>query len=176
MFPSKLAWPHLLAKLLDKKSTNLSESGCSNKHIWNRIVNFKFKKNDTVIILWTYRYRNTVLKNKNDGHHIKPYNVEKDIISKNYYEQMFTEYDATMMTKLVISQVNYFFQNENIPVYNLIVDKDNTDLLTLSNITIPHIPVYFKDFEKNFPRGLDGVHPGNEAHANFANQIYNYVN
>ena len=120
MFPSKLAWPHLLAKLLDKKSTNLSESGCSNKHIWNRIVNFKFKKNDTVIILWTYRYRNTVLKNKNDGHHIKPYNVEKDIISKNYYET--NKLSNLFNLKFIILFLNLFNLNQDAMSINFTYD------------------------------------------------------
>jgi hypothetical protein len=176
IFPSKLAWPYLLAKLLDKKSTNLSDSGCSNKDIWNRVVNFKFKKNDTVIILWTYRYRNSVLKDKHTAHYIKPYDVENDIISKNYYEHIFEDYDATMMTRLFISQVNYFLKEKNINTYNLVIDKVDTNLLTLSDNTIPHIPVYFKDFFNNYPKGVDGDHPGVEAHADFAKEIYKHVN
>ena len=44
--PSKLAWPSLLANMLDLEVVNCSNIGASNIHILWRLINFDFKNDD----------------------------------------------------------------------------------------------------------------------------------
>lgn len=64
--PSNLAWPNVLATHIEKECLNLSKPGASFKEIWHRISTTEFKKDDTVIIMWSYFFRSCDISNNND--------------------------------------------------------------------------------------------------------------
>jgi hypothetical protein len=165
--PSKHAWPSAVADILNTECVNMSECGISNKHIWHTVVNFNFKKNDTVIILWTYLERSAILKNKDTVVSIGPWINE----SKIYYKHIHSKYDAEMQTKLFISHVDFLLKAKGIAVFHLITDHHEATLFELGEHTVAHIPLYLSEYIPKFSKALDGSHPGEECHRQFANDI-----
>jgi hypothetical protein len=171
--PSKFAWPSLLADSLGLECKNMSWSGISNKHIWNKIINFEFIKNDTVIIMWTHVDRWTILKDKDKTIDIGHWRIDTMLESKLFYENFYSKYDLELMTSLFINHANCMLKSKNIKVNNLIASQQNKDLFK----DIDHIKKYMVEEYINLnPKGLDGVHPGLEAHQKFAKDLLNYVN
>ena len=54
------AWPGILGKLSNRTVVNKSIPGSSNLEILNNILSFKFKKDDIVVVGWTYCHRDIV--------------------------------------------------------------------------------------------------------------------
>lgn len=57
--PSKYAWPQLLADKLNFECVNNGIQGNSPKDTWWLVMNFSFKDNDIVTILWPHIFRTT---------------------------------------------------------------------------------------------------------------------
>lgn len=167
--PSKYAWPSLVAKELDVKCINKSVPGSSNKRIWHTIVNFKFKKDDIVFIMWTTPDRSCTLNRFTDV----DIGVWKDS-SRAYYDNYYSPYDAKMMSKLFVSNANFLLKEKGVTVYNLTSTKQSF-IFKLDNI-IDHLPVYIGNLKTKFPLALDNAHPGVECHKETANQIIKKIN
>ena len=165
--PSKHAWPAVVADALNLECVNMSECGISNKHIWHTVVNFNFKKNDTVIILWTYLDRSAILKNKDTVICIGPWIDE----SRIYYKQIYNKYDAEMQTKLFISHVDFLLKAKGIAVAHLIINQHEATVFELGELTVTHVPLYLSEYVQKFSKALDGSHPGAECHRQFAEDI-----
>ena len=171
---SKLAWPEIVAQQLNRTCVNMSTPGSSNKRIWHNILNFKFKKNDVAIVLWTYEERFSILNDKESVEDIGPW-IESDI-TVAYYQHLYNSYDSLMQTKLYVSHANFLLKEKSVPVYNLKATKKNVDIFKLSGKIIPHIPLYFcSNYKHKYSKALDGKHPGVECNQVFANDILQYV-
>ena len=164
--PSKVSWPELVAKYMNKECVNVAVPGASNKHIWHKIINFKFKENDTVFILWTFPSRTSVIK----------HNTVVDIGAWNYQEYFnYVDFnDSVLMSKLYVSHANMVLASQNVKVYNLILERKDREILKL-NETIKHIPIYIHLLEDMYPRALDNVHPGVECNEVFAKKILDFL-
>jgi hypothetical protein len=172
--PSKLGWPEIVARNLNRKCVNMSTPGASNKKIWNSIVNFKFKKDDLVIILWSFEDRFCVLKEDKSIEDIGTW-VESET-AQAYYQHIHNEYDSLIQTKLFVSHANFFLNDKKIQTYNLTIEKETAEIFKLSGKRILHIPLYLCDnYQKKYPRALDGKHPGVECNSAFAHDILKYI-
>ena len=84
--PSKTAWPNTLGNLLNcSEVINQSAPGASNKLIWKTIVDFNFKQDDLVFIMWSHLERHCFFTN--DQHmSIGPWIKNK---ANNFYYKVF---------------------------------------------------------------------------------------
>lgn len=167
--PSKLGWVSTLAKHMNLPYINNSTPGASNKKIWNSIVNFNFKKDDIVFVLWTFHERTSIIyKDK-----------IKDMGSWTgdtfYYKNIYDNYDAELMSKLFISHANMFLESKNIKVFNLLVKNDRKHLLTLGGTTVDHIPIYIENLRQLYPCAADSMHPGIECNQVFSKKILDFL-
>ena len=55
--PHKESWPYILAKSLNFDCSNRACCGIGNKHIWHVVLNTEHKKDDTVILCWSFPNR-----------------------------------------------------------------------------------------------------------------------
>lgn len=171
--PSKKSWPSLIAQELDIECVNQSRIGSSNKEIWHNIISFDFKDHDLVFIMWTYPDRTCILHPKKDkSEQIGIWSEDKKIFYKDFY----SEYDAETMSKLFVSHANYFLENKNIKVFNLVVDNRFKYIFKLNNRIIDHIPVYIWTHENQFPLSQDNNHGNEECHREVARLIMDHVN
>ena len=173
--PSKFSWPQILANAMGKECINLSSPGSSNKRIWHNIVNFKFKADDIVFILWSYPIRSAVLNDRHSVQNIGPWLIDSDSATNKFYD-LYTDYDIEMQSKLFISHSNLFLKSQDIVVYNLIIDNRFIDFLTLGSIREQHLPLFIYSYCYKYPLALDGKHPGVECNLAFARDILSYLN
>lgn len=171
---SKLAWPEIVAQQLGRLCINMSTPGSSNKRIWHNIINFKFKKNDIAVILWSFEDRSAVLQDKKSVYDIGHW-VESDS-AKTYYQHCYNRYDALMQTKLFVSHTNFLLKEKKVPVYNLTARKEAVNFFKLSTHTTPHVPLYIiNNYKGHYPKALDNKHPGVECHLVFGNDVSQYI-
>ena len=170
--PSKTAWPNTLGNLLNcSEVINQSAPGASNKLIWKTIVDFNFKQDDLVFIMWTHSDRHCFFTN--DQHmSIGPWIKNK--ANKFYYKVCYSEIDSILdffnradHSKRYLDSlhlVNYHTATGHITI-NAIpkspkwcsVDFMNTSLYTIRDL---------------HPLALDAMHPGQHAHDQFANELH----
>jgi hypothetical protein len=152
----------------------MATPGSSNKRIWHNIVNFKFKKDDIVIILWSYEERFAILKNKDVVEDVGRW--MKSDTPQAYYQHFYNEYDSLMQTKLYVSHANFILKDKAIPVYNLTIKKETSSIFKLPGQRVSHIPLYIcDDYRNKYPVALDGRHPGIECNQVFANDVLRYI-
>jgi hypothetical protein len=83
IYRNSMSWPKYLAEHLNINFTNLSKAGCSNKEIFDTIIETIksniIKDNDLVVIMWSSSLRDTPLFFPNDEWHVwgKNYTNEK---------------------------------------------------------------------------------------------------
>jgi len=169
---SKTAWPNTIGNLLKcSKVINQSVPGASNKLIWKTIVDFKFKHGDLVFINWTHSDRHCFFTN--DQHmSIGPWIKNK--ANNFYYKVFYSETDSIL---------DFFNRADHSKRY-----LDSLGLISYhtatGHITINAIPKSPKWCSVDFmntslynirdlhPTALDNMHPGQEAHDHFANDLH----
>ena len=176
--PSKFAWPHLLAKKLDKELYNAGIPGASNKLIMDTVINFPLKPTDTVVILWSFPNRHCILSHKK----LEPGNkLDKDVdvlpngnlhtfigtysnsaMSARYYRLIHNEEDQLIMTNHYISYVRLFLEKHNIPNLQTTIKKLDHPLI---------YDIDWDDLDNNYPLTPD-KHIGIEAQEILANRIH----
>lgn len=169
MMPSRLNWCQIVADAMQKHLINMSVPGSSNKRICHEISRFKFLPTDTVIISWSYPDRSSIINsNKNiiNLHHNSP-NKESDI----YYRYIYSKYDSELASTLYVDYSNRILKDQNLKVYNLVVEKQYKNILknTVS------VPLHVCSYERSYPKALDDAHIGLEGNRAFAIDFLNYI-
>ena len=177
--PSNYAWPAHVAKILNCKLNNQGELGGSVKLCSYKILNFKFKLNDLVIICWPDHYRDTIIDRDGDLHTINP-NV-KSSKAKVYYRIIPNE-NLEISNFMYPSLTNDYLTHKNIKHLNLFVHKYKTlPKFTNGNeqLTIQHEKhLAFLDFTYKFlpdNTGDDGSHFNHIVHENYGKLVYKYL-
>lgn len=191
--PSKQAWPSILKTLVGFKSLhNDSWPGLSNKIITKKIIDYEYKKNTVVIILWSNFNRHTIFNNKGESKlHMFPAMIKKEMplafwkqhyrekdeltnLVKTYYENYYEEYDVTFDQIVRINFVHSFLNDKGIRNIHLVMEHELTNeyfkKFNLSGINIKKFnwkKHYWIDDALDKPR----PHPGPESHKLFAYNI-----
>ena len=171
--PSKESWPALLSQRFNMELFNLGEPGGSNRTIQHNVYKHKFRKDDTVIILWTYPDRYHFFRDK-DNHTglINSWGTGRSTV---WFKDFHTEYNEKFDNETIVNQVNLYLDKLNIEHYNLVVDLDFN--YYFKTFDINYIKEDFNtNYLKKFARGVDGWHMGFDGNRAYANFIYNYIN
>jgi hypothetical protein len=175
--PSRCAWPAVLAAELNLECVNMSSQGAGNKKIWHDILNFKFKPDDTVFILWAFSNRYTIFNSKSKFKNLLPWAINDSAEAVAYYHHIYTEYDAELSSKLYINHANNLILSKNITVHHLLLNKESKNLFELGGQTIKVIPLLFEEsYKEMYPLSLDNLHPGEECHREFVRDILQWLN
>jgi lysophospholipase L1-like esterase len=167
--PSNYAWPSILSAKVGVDCVNLSEPGSSNKRICHRILNTDFQKNDIVVINWSHPERFCCIT-ENDILDIAPW--KKDKISKRFYS-IFVDADLLIDSNNRIRLSRLYLDKKGITNFHLISDKKNHKLDADNKLIV--LAPSIQEIRKSYPRALDLIHPNEEAHAHFAQEIYNEI-
>ena len=175
--PSKLAWPSILASELDLECVNMSSQGAGNRKIWHDILNFKFRSDDVVFILWAFPNRHTIFDSKSKFKNLLPWGVDTSDQAVAFYRYIYTDYDAALSTRLYISHANQLILSNNLKVYHLLLNKESIDLFELGEQKIKFIPLMFEEsYKEVYPLSLDNLHPGEACHKEFVRDILQWLN
>jgi len=168
---SKLAWPFLLAKKLNLKCHNAGINGSSAKKIWHTIANFEFRDDDIVVVLWTHQDRWCLFTD--DGTvDFFPSMVDERKLTKQFYTDFYNEIDIMEMYSLFVDHSTKIIRDKGLKIYNL---KASTWEYGLKYTDLPYLKTKMEKIRKQYPRALDGSHPGIEAHEEFASQVYKEI-
>jgi hypothetical protein len=162
---SKLGWPNIVSACKEMSLTNISQCGIGNRQIMHNILNFKFDKSDTVVILWTNPYRWCRIYED----HVEDIGTwQKTKIASVFTEYMSDEYDCLVSTSHNMHLADYHLKNIGINPIHIISSRTFFKDFTWNNISLENFD--FKLREK-YPPALDGKHPNLEAHQEFADLV-----
>jgi hypothetical protein len=168
---SKLAWPQLVADKLGLECHNQALPGASNKMIMNLVMNFPFAPKDTVVIMWTHSDRYHIFSDpkriieNHSKENIGPWSKSRKAVT--YYRQIYNKNDQKIMTDHYINYTSLYLEKHKI-----------THLQTTSSFDLTHPLVYdidYSNIREEYPKAIDNMHVGPEAHDEVANRIYKRI-
>lgn len=165
--PSNLGWSNIIAKQLNRQLVNKSYPGASNKFIWHQIKNTKFRKDDVVIILWSYMTRNTVLLGPNKVLHLMNTQTEQVPAADAYFRYLHSRYDAKQMTKLFINDASSYLKEQSVQYYQMICNQYDKGVFGNNQ----HLDIYLDNYRTVYPKASDNVHMGIDGNIKFASDI-----
>lgn len=168
--PSKLCWPEIVAKELHRECINMSASGSGNKRIWYEISKFKFKKDDLVLILWSFPNRYTVINSPSDIKNLHHNNDEP--LSNAYFQNLYDPYDSKIMSTLFVDNANRLLKEKNINFLQMAVKKRYQYIFG----KFKYLPITMDAYETLYSRAIDNDHAGINGHKAFAVDLLKLLN
>ena len=181
-YPSKFAWPQVLAEKMNLECVNLGRSASSNKFISNLIAETDFRQDDTVVVLWTFFSRSCFFQNDNTVKRILPQDIENVNLErdhrkwvKRYYKEFYTDQDAIKDGYFRVNFAKLYLDSIGIKNHHYTCF---TIQPTYGPDSIKPAPKWscidFPDIRfQNLDIALDGKHPGVDSHKQLAIDIYN---
>ena len=168
---SKLAWPQVLGNRLDLEVHNMSTVGSSNLEILYHILNFKFKSDDKVIVMWTFPNRDLIFKRWIKTI-LKPFKQLKSTFNDKYSKQWMIDYnekDAVIKSWMYMQHAELYLNSKDISYVSYCTDtaplnKFKPKFINLN--TLHSLDDIIID------TGVDNMHPGIESHKKIADQMY----
>ena len=168
---SKLAWPQLLGNRLGLEVHNMSTVGSSNLEILYHILNFKFKSDDIVVVMWTFPNRDLIFK-RCIKTIIKPFKQLKSTFNDKDSQQWMIDYnekDAVIKGWMYMQHAELYLKSKNILYLSYCTD---TKILKEFKPTFVTLNTLHPLKSIIIDTGLDNMHPGIESHNSIANQMY----
>lgn len=162
--PSKLAWPAIVGKELNLPVFNQGIIGASNKEIAHTALEFDFKQDDLVIVMWSSPYRTCVLHNDryNDS-----YFANGDMKFERIFFKTASDFDLFTTDAMYQHLVDLHVKSYNNKIYHTemryISGREYPNWLKGNKL--PSIDPYLKDF------ALDGQHPGVRSHYDYGKAL-----
>lgn len=172
--PSKLAWPTHLGKLLDCQTViNKGSPGASAKEIAWHIQNFKFQKDDLVVVLWTHLERFCIIHEDNSVEKIGLWHALNNKTNKAFFKYIWNEHDMKVDMHIRIDYVKGFLDKKGIK--NFHARSSLKSKLEAAWITTEMLKCSMNQVSDNYPKALDNMHPSLEAHEEFAKRIHKEI-
>jgi lysophospholipase L1-like esterase len=167
---TKTAWPFVLGKLLNLKVVNEGIPGIGNLEILTKVLEYKFNRDDIVIIGWTYIHRETIfnklLKNKS----LSIWDNNDD--SKSWIN-LHSDYDLAIRSGLYIHHADLFLQTLGIKYHHFFLPQGRIKRPEWINKPKNWID---NQVMNRFDFADDKVHPGITSHDRAAKEIYKVIN
>jgi hypothetical protein len=165
--PSQYAWPSILAEILGIECVNLATPGASNKRIAYTIYSTELANTDLVFVNWSYLHRYCVIT--------KDEIIDLDIKGKGKINKAYRHLaDANDLMLDSVMRLDYItlLLNKN-KIMNFHTLSNKREFSNYANEKILHTSI--KEVRKMFPLAVDKSHPGEQAHAHFAQEIYKEI-
>tara|TARA_B110000503_G_C7030136_1_gene363639 strand:- start:97 stop:684 length:588 start_codon:yes stop_codon:yes gene_type:complete len=174
--PSKSGWASLLSQELGLKLINKSEPGASNTEILYEILTFNFKKDDTVIIMWTHPIRDIMFtkwtKFKLLRTRLGFWSKKNDKTNKDWERQV-DPIDFIIKSWICIHHAGIFLKLKNLKYLHYpfnIVELDKYPIKELEISNLCRDGMIITDY------GTDNQHPGLESNILTAKNISKALN
>ena len=170
---SEFAWPSIVATKLNLQLVNTSRPGASNREICHTILDFDFKKDDLVVVLWTNLYR--WCKVTPEGIKDQFGMWQEGPITDNLAEHWSEEYDLVVTASHCINLANYHLKHHNIKHIQILSGSGIKSDFQWDFRKLKWNNAKLEDYDfsvrNEYPKALDGGHPGPEAHKKFAKLV-----
>jgi hypothetical protein len=167
--PSMYAWPQLLANKLHLECVNCSRPGNSCKGIWNDIVSENLTSADIVIVMWTHASRWCIIRDDE----IEDIAFYMDSPTSNtYYKTYYDKQDANIDLNLRMSHVSMYLNSKDIKNYHAVYKDTDFQRIEFNTANIIDTVPSLNNLKLKYPKGSDNKHPGEQAHAEFADNLF----
>lgn len=180
------SWPAVLGKKLNLKIVNLAVPGSSNVEILAEILNFKFEKDDLVIIGWTYVERDVVFKKDtffkigksnrfiNYGGNKRLQAWSDDPVCEQWFN-IYTDYDLGIKSGLHIHHAELFLNSLGIQQHHFLAHIQSYNPFENTPKWIHKPKNLIKIMFKKIDLASDDSHPGVKSHQRLADKLYEYL-
>lgn len=175
--PSELAWPALLGNLLKLETINKGIPGASNLEILYQILNFKFNKDDIIVIMWSLSDRDLFfISNKNK---FKPYRqLGLWLTNKTGFVfkwlQNFNVVDQIVKSWIYMNHADLYLSSNNLKYIHF--PAKPSELLEYKPSFIDNIKNLYLNGQSYIDTCENDPHPGPRSHELTANTIYKILN
>tara|TARA_B110000858_G_C17764223_1_gene456141 strand:+ start:662 stop:1285 length:624 start_codon:yes stop_codon:yes gene_type:complete len=170
---SKFAWPEILAHSAGVEVVNNAIPGASNKFISDKILEFKFEKNDKAIILWSWhgRFHSYQSNPKSEiGWKIGPWNAKAKKPSQAYFQYIYSTEDSLQQNFIYINHIADYLKYKKIKNIQSLLDYDMRAYDCKFN------RVKFYNFDLQYEdTANDGKHPGPKTHIQIAKKYWKHI-
>ena len=120
--PSKYAWSNVIAQHYGLEHDNQAIAGASNRLILTKILNYEYKPNDIVFILWSHTDRTTKFISPIERQHIGPWTPfkpnKKDPkirrVAKAWFQYLHTDYNSVLDTSQCMHHAKLYLDSLNV--------------------------------------------------------------
>lgn len=169
---SKLAWPSLLANMLNVELVNCSNPGASNLNILWKLLNFDFQQDDMCVVMWTHFGRHPFTNLKYDSSIIDWDEYDSSVIKR--LPELETE-NLVIKNYMSIHHGYTHLLSKNIPQYFVIGPADGV-LYIRPKLKIPSLDYKITIDKFLVDKALDNKHAGPQTHLAIAKELYNKIN
>lgn len=177
--PSASAWPKKLAKFLKRKTVNMGIAGASNKQILYAIQCYDFRKNDMVVILWTYTNRDCIILDDEISimQGLPATKTYMPLPQDKWYhlKRAHSDYDGQHQMWTCMNYAKYHLDSLGIENYHFTINMENIKNPPKWN-KVEIIDLCFTTLTDQFDRATDGRHPGEVAHLVYARSMKVRIN
>ena len=178
----KDAWPGKLSSLLNIPVINNGVCGASNKEIWLEAIQFDYKPNDIVCILWSFFDRDFFPNGDTQdnilgfyGHYLGKKlipNYYTDVSNTSYYKNLHTNFNSLLNFSLYKTQLASHLNYNNIPYIfmNLEVSNMPKNSFEWDRVNCYSINYVLNDFAN------DNSHYGTQSHCYVAEEFKRKIN
>jgi len=174
--PSQYAWPVHLSKLLNIPVINNSHAGIGPKAVWNNIINSNIKPDDIIVIMWPcWESRIDLLidPSAKSNHSLQIQAVRAWVEEDEYYfDNYYHTYDRWIEFHLLARHIqdNYSKNNKLIQTSYDVYHKSKG---LNTNLCVDFTEIAFGMHKYcAMPLALDNQHLGEQAHEDFAKDLY----
>lgn len=177
-YPSKFAWPNIIGEKLGKEVINKATPGASNLEILYHILNFDFLKDDLIIILWSYPYRDMIFKQPTLLSPMPYYPIgswKSDEISVNWLKTH-SDYDMVIRSWYNMHHAETYLNLQQLSNFNFSANinhmkEHRPKYLNYKNLYLDELHLLLLHHND---KALDNNHPGPIAHVKLAEyMLYN---
>lgn len=174
--PSDHSWPYKLAEMLNVEGVNKGIPGASNLEILYHILNFDFKPNDIVVVMWSLPDRDLYFQSSRG---FKPFRqLGTWLTNRNKYEE---EWFKNLDFKDNCIKSWIYIQHADLYLKSLSLKYIHYPILP--NLLEEYRPEFIKKIDNFFNNGFididkcqEGSHPGILSHIETANVVYKILN
>ena len=174
--PSQFAWPQILSELLKLRCVNQGVRGASNKQILHNILNFEFEENDIVFVCWTHTERSCIICSDEIIHLLPRFKHSKNTAlrkkNESFYRHIYNPHDRIIECFFYYNLASYHLKTKQIE-HRFTLYEPHAFAVDIPWNRAPFLNTFFARFSYDYPKALDGRHPGKEAHQKFALEIAN---
>jgi hypothetical protein len=171
--PSQMGWVSIVANELKLDIVNQGNPGASNLEVLNQLLQFELKEDDTVVLMWTYSFRDTYFYRKLFGRYaFRQLKRWINPIGHILWSPSGNEVDFVIKTWLYMHHADLYLKNKNVKYIHYPVCPDDILEHKPTYVTIRNL---YLDGFTIIDRALDN-HPGIKSNKDTANKILRILN
>jgi len=166
--PSKYSYVNTLAKSANMDLINKGINGASNRQISNEILNFTFKDDDIVYVMWTYIERSCIIK---EDRTIRIGAWIDNKINNIFYKNIYEYHNLLLESQHYIQLAKLHLEKTGVKFVFCCCSRIN--FIKNNWFDAQFLDLYFEDYK--IDTAEDNYHWGIDSNKKFGTDLYNFT-